>query len=183
MLGVVKRPLLGLCALAAGLWLVGCQPQGETEATSSGTATAGQDPQARLRELSGGEPTFVLFVKDTCGSNPRAIPLFNKLSAAHQGKAKFVGVINVDEAGLKDWKAEFPNDIEFVNDPDKKLINFYSVTTSQTTLLLDAEGKEAKRFDGYGKDAITALNAEMGAAGKHVAQVDLSEAPSSPAYG
>jgi hypothetical protein len=158
---------LGLAAIA----LTGCAPKDEAATTGypDGIPTLG-DPN--LDAVAKEAPAIIYFVKADCGSNPQAIPLINKIYAANKDGGKFFVVMNTDRLGAdawaKEWKTEFP----IIADPNKKVIGQYGIEHSQTGILVDKDLKETKRFAGYGKDELVAMNESLGKA-----KVDLSDAP------
>jgi thiol-disulfide isomerase/thioredoxin len=159
---------LGLAAIA----LTGCAPKDEAVTSNPAPARTATAAAPNLDAVAKEAPAVVYFVKADCGSNPSAIPLINKIYAANRDSGKFFVVMNTDQAGAdawaKEWKTEFP----IIPDPDKKLIGQYGIEHSQTGILVDKELKETKRFAGYGKDELVAMNESLG-----TAKVDLSDAP------
>lgn len=174
-----KWLILALPALV----LAGCASSKAPEAGAPGAAAAEQSSQERFAQLTGGKPTFIYYVKEDCGSNPRAIPLVTKLVEAYKGKVNIIGVINADEMAYREWARQYSVPIDFVYDPNIEIIRKYAVPNSQTLTLIDGSGKEIKRFDGYGAASLNACAAEMASVGKVEAAALQLDAPDRASYG
>lgn len=172
----MKKWLLAVPLLLVGL---GCTSQ---PAPQSDVASA--DPAVKKPANKAMGAGFYYFVKSECGSNPRAVPLISRLADAYKGKVAFTGVIDVDESGLQKWKGEFPTDIEFNCDPELASMRKFEVTSSQTVLLLDADGKVVGRWDDFGRESLNDLNTKLADQAKvPVEKVDLASAPDRKSYG
>jgi peroxiredoxin len=173
--------LLGTaCVLVAqdGLHL----PVGADAPGFSGTATDGKEYS--LKSLTAEKPAFVVFWKNPCPHNPRAAALLNAINKAYDGKAQLIGIVNSPEDGTKKFVEQFSLNFPHLSDPDKATIKAYALRFSITIMEIGKDGKIAKVFPGYGKDAMTALNEAMAkAAGMSVADVDLSAAPGRATWG
>ena len=137
-----------------------------------------------IASLTKDGPVFLYFVKQNCGANPLAVPLFNQLYGAYGKKAQFVGVMDADKGGFDDWKSTFKGQFVTLLDKNEKIIHGYGVAFSQTTVMIGKDGKVAKVFPGFGKESMSSLNASLaGAAKVGVQNVDLSNAPTRPRFG
>jgi peroxiredoxin len=182
----VRLLTLAAAGLAAGA-IVFAQdmlflPEGSEAPEISGEATDGK--RLSLKELSKEKPAFIVFWKERCPHNPRAAALFNAIHKAYEGKVSFFGVVTASPEGAKSWVEEFKLNYPLVPDAERKIIKDFQLKNSICTFQIDPDGKVAKVYPGYGRDALEPLNAAMAkAAGVEVAEVDLSAAPAGRRWG
>ncbi|MGV3616189.1 MAG: TlpA family protein disulfide reductase [Fimbriimonas sp.] len=137
-----------------------------------------------LAELRKKGPVFLYFIKEHCGANPEAVPLFNAIARAHAGKANLYLVIDTDKASYATWKKSFGTTTPALFDPQKKIIGDYGIDASQCAMMINPDGTVAKFFPGFGLDSLKSLNASLAGASKRpVPAVDLSKAPKDPRFG
>lgn len=159
-------------ALVGALALGCAAKESAAPATNPGGPAVAQGPT--LDEVAAKAPAVLYFVKKDCGSNPRAIPLVQKIYAANSGGGKFYVVMNADADTAAEWSKENGTTFPIIPDPDKKLIEKYGVVSSQTGVLVDASLSETKRFAGFGRAVLQELNQNLGGG-----EVDLADAPES----
>lgn len=148
------------------------------------TAKTSDGKEATLASLTKEGPVILMFIKKTCGANPSAAPLVNKVHDAYGKSARLVGVINADAAGDSEWKQEFKGQFVTLLDPEKKIINAYGIKKSYIGVMVGQDGKVAKLFPGWGQASLTSLSDELAKASKLEAKkVDVSAAPAGTAYG
>jgi len=149
------------------------------------TTVASDDKQYALTELLKKGPVFLYFVKEHCGANPQAVPHFNSIAKAYEGKnVTFLAVINADKKAHSEWAKTFKSPTTALLDPDKKLIKEYKIRFSQSAVMVAPDGTVAKVFPGYGQASLDDLNASMaGVAKMEVPKLDFSNAPKNPRFG
>lgn len=138
--------------------LVGCARKAPV---LEGGAVNGSSPEQRFAKLVEGKKTFLYFVKWDCSATSKALPGVKKLLTAYSDKVNIVGVIHAAPTEFQTWNKAHKIPIEFVVDPKLELIRRYSVQNSQTFLILDADGKELKRVDGYDRGSLNTVADEM----------------------
>jgi peroxiredoxin len=129
-------------------------------------------------------PVFVTFWKESCPSNVNAVPLFESITGSYSDKVTMLGVVSGPQERLGRWLERYSGSFTVLPDPDKALIGAYGLRRSIVTFQIGTDGKIAKIYPGYGREALTALNNDLAAvAGVAPAEVDLSSAPDRTAYG
>ena len=147
------------------------------------SAQASTGRTVTLAELTKKGPVFLYFIKEHCGANPGAVPLFNAIAKAHPD-ANLYMVINTDQASQEKWSKSFGITTPAILDPQKKVIKSFGIRASQTAVMVDKDGAVAKFFPGFGLDSLKSLNASLAGASKRpVPNVDLSKAPKDPRFG
>ncbi|MBS1718531.1 MAG: redoxin domain-containing protein [Armatimonadetes bacterium] len=137
-----------------------------------------------LAELSKKGPVFFYFVKQICSANPFAIKYFEDMYKAYGKKVTFVGVINSDAEGQREWAKEFGGTFMTLLDKDESLIHGVNITHSQWTFEVAPDGKVVGVFPGFGINALKPLSAELARVGK-VANAKLAflDAPGRTQFG
>ena len=157
-------------------------PAGSVAPAFEGVAPDGKNYSLASATKSGS--AFVVFWKQRCPHNPKASALFNSLSKAYGSKVNLLGVVNSDAAGAKAWSDMFTVNYPLLADPTKTAIGSYKLRYSITTVQVGSNGKIEKVFEGYGAEAMAALNAAMASASKSKpAELDLSGAPGRLTWG
>ena len=137
-----------------------------------------------MKSLTEKGPVYLLFVKEQCSANPYATPYFVKIHEAYGSKVNFVGVINAGKAGHANWKSQFKGQWNTLLDPDKKIISGFGVKRSTPVIKIGKNGKVEKVFNGWGKEALQLLVADMAKEAKIAEKpIDLSGAPARTQYG
>ena len=138
-----------------------------------------------LKEMTARGPVFVIFWKDPCPHNPRAMPFINALTEAYGGKVQVLSVVRSSAEGARAWHEQFKPQHPLIADPGGALIEAYDMVYSIVPLQIGTDGKITAVFDGYGQTELTRLNQAMAqSAGVPVAEVDLARAPGRhPTYG
>jgi peroxiredoxin len=158
-------------------------PIGSEAPAVEGITVDGQ-PYSLADKLANG-PVFLVFWKDPCPHNPRAMPFFNALTEAYEGKVQLVSVVRSTPEGAVTWRDEFQPQHPLLVDPDRELVDAYVMFYSVVPVQIGTDGVIVDIFDGYGRAELQRLNEAMAAAlGLPVADVDLSRAPERhPTYG
>jgi len=138
-----------------------------------------------LVSLTEGGRTLVLyFVKNGCGANPIAVPLFDKTSKSFlkSEKVNFVAVFNDDLETFKEFKKEYGVEFLGILDPNHEVIKAYGIKTSQGAVAIQ-DGKIVKSWKSYGQKSQTELGEFMAKANGSKFETDLSDAPKSESFG
>lgn len=175
--------VIGATAICAGV--VAAQYGLKEGVKAPDFSVKGVDDKAySLKTLTEKKPLFLYFVKENCGANPVAVPLFKSLFKQYGDKANVVMVMNADTDAIKSWTKDHDLKITALPDSTKQIIKAYEMKVSQTVVQIDKDGKVVKVFRGFGKDSLEPLNAAMAAAfDTKPAQMSLSDVPAGPAYG
>ncbi|MFO7767803.1 MAG: redoxin domain-containing protein [bacterium] len=129
-------------------------------------------------------PVFLVFWKESCPHNPRAMPSFNALKEGYGEEVQLLGVVRAAPEDTKDWAEQFDAAFPLLPDPEEKVILDYRTAFSIATFQIGQDGKIAKVFEGYGQDELKALNQAMaGAAGTAPIELDMSRIPSRQTWG
>ena len=176
-------------ALAAGVLLISACAQDPAEMAKKKSAapafstTTSTGKTVTLKDLTKKGPVFLYFVKEHCGANPDAMPLFNAIARAHP-KANLYMVIDTDQASFQRFSRTFRSTTPALLDPSKKIIKSYGMRSSQTAVMVDRAGKITQFYPGFGQDSLKSLNASLaGVAKRPVPNVDLSGAPQGTRFG
>jgi peroxiredoxin len=176
-------------ALAAGaLALAVAQDPAEmAQKRSKAPAFTAQTSDGRtvtLPQLLKKGPVFLYFVKEHCGANPEAVPLFNSLARAHGAKANLFMVIDTDRASHAKWAKSYGTTTPALLDPQMKIIHAYGIDASQCAVMVGQDGTVRRFFPGFGLDSLQSLNASLAGASKRpVPKLDLSKAPKGTRFG
>lgn len=142
-------------------------------------STLGSDGKTHtLSALSKGGPVLLYFIKIGCPVNHRAIPYFEKLRKAYQGKATIVGVIDGSAADAKEWLKTYKSDMRLLLDPDLKIVRSYDAQYSPWAVAVD-KGKVSNIFEGGSPKLLQQMNTFMATAAKMPREkLDFAGAPS-----
>jgi len=150
----------GAFALALGL-TIGCR-----NATSM---SSGQAPLFELRDLSGktvklesfrGKPVLLDFWATWCGPCIYSVPLVQQLYDRHKGQGFVVLGLNMDEdpsdvyAFTQRLKITYP----VLYAGNSQVPAAYGLEGLPLFILLDAQGKIVKRYDGFSPDVIRSID-------------------------
>jgi peroxiredoxin len=170
--------LLGTAPQQGGLYL----PAGSTAPTFSVQGIDGNT--YGLESLTAEGPVFLVFWKDPCPHNRRAMPHFNALKTAYGEKVTLLGAVRSSVDGTRAWGTQFSASFPLLPDPDSKLIDAFDTSYSIATFEIGRDGRITRVFEGYGQNELTSLNQAMAsAAGVAPAQLDLSSAPQRQTWG
>jgi hypothetical protein len=96
-----------------------------------------------------GRATLVHFAHAECSCCVRAATQVDRIRRLHGDKARFVLVIDLDPAGAERWQRVAGMVFEARPDPDRALIRQAGVERGLTSILLGADGKELRRWQGH----------------------------------
>jgi peroxiredoxin len=138
-----------------------------------------------LHAMAAESPVFLIFWKDPCPHNRRAMPFLNALTKAYDGKVQFLSVVRSSEEGTRKFAEDFDPAHPLLADPEGKWLQAYEMSRSIVPVKVGADGKILDIFDGYGRDELQRLSQTIaGILGVPVADVDLARAPERhPTYG
>jgi len=138
-----------------------------------------------LHAMAAESPVFLIFWKDPCPHNPRAMPFLNALTEAYEGKVQVLSVVRSSAEGTVAFNEEFQFGHPLLSDPEGEWIAAYEMVRSIVPVQVGADGKIMDIFDGYGQAELQRLNEAMATAlGVPVADVDFAGAPERhPTYG
>ena len=103
------------------------------------------------REFPNGRAALLAFVHEECATCRLSMPLIREMQAAF-GSDMDVWIIGQDEAGNRILVDEFDLPGPMLDDSSLKVSYEYEVETVPTLILSDAEGREQRRFHGFGRE-------------------------------
>ena len=157
-------------------------PAGTEAPDFSGTTADGS--LVSLEATIGEGPLFLVFWKESCPHNPRAMPSFNAMKEAYGEQVNLLGVVRASPEGTRSWAEKFEAAFPLLPDAEEKVILDYRVAFSIATFRIGQDGKISRVFEGYGQDELAALNQAMAeAAGAEPIQLDMSRIPSRQTWG
>ncbi len=157
-------------------------PAGTEAPSFEGTTHGGM--QVNLEAMLEEGPVFLVFWKEVCPHNPRAMPSFNAMKEAYGEKVQLLGVVRAAPEDTKAWAEKFSSVYPLLPDPDEEVILAYRSAFSIATFQIGQDGKVATVFEGYGQNELTALNQAMAeAAGADPVELDMSRIPSRQTWG
>ncbi len=184
----VKALLLGICLAASAAY--GQMPSPADHMLKVGvkapefSAKASDNKTYSLKDLTADGPVYLYFVKATCGSNPRAVPLFKQLYDAYGAKVKFIAVMDAESDEVAGWRDDYKVKYSVLFDPKLAVIHAYGNEASQSVYMIGKDGKIAAVFPGFGNESLTKLNKSMAETAKlPEAKLDLGRAPAGLAFG
>ncbi|MCW5943176.1 MAG: redoxin domain-containing protein [Fimbriimonadaceae bacterium] len=137
-----------------------------------------------LASLTKEGPAVLYFIKEDCPVNAEAVKYYNRMASAYKGKARLIGVINVDKVGYAGWAKRFKPTYPVLFDPSLKTIHGFKAKASPWAVEVGKDGKIAKVWPGYSANTLAQINARLAkAAGTTVAKVDLGGAPGGNTFG
>jgi hypothetical protein len=160
-------------------------PQMEMETAAMGNreepATVGVSDSGHkvaIAPVGGGEPQFILFIKNACPCSIDAQPLFNRLAMRFAGHIEFVGVIDSDLAGAKRYASQFSVAFPVVADPGLGTIHSFGATAGVYSALVARNGHLIKMWPGYSASMLGEMNRTLSkAAGVKAVPFDPQYAP------
>lgn len=167
--------MLGMFALKA----VAGQEELQAKAKAPDFSAKGTDGKTHtLKSLTKDGPVAFYFVKIGCPVNQRAIPHFNAVTKAYQGKAKLIGVIDGNMETAKEWKSDNRSPMTLLADEDKKIIRAYKAGYSPWVVLVGKDGKVVKTLPGGSRDELTEVSKFLATSAKvTMAKLDFAGAP------
>ncbi len=147
------------------------------------SASASDGKTHTVKSLTEKGPVYLLFVKEQCSANPYATPFFQKIYETYGNKVNFVGVINAGKEGHAGWKSTYKGQWTTMFDPEQKIISGFGVKRSTPVIKIGKDGKVEKVFNGWGRESLTALAADMAKEAKSDKTLDLTSAPQGSRYG
>lgn len=142
------------------------------------SATGTDGKTHTLASLTKKGPVVFYFVNIGCPVNQRAIPHFNAVTKAYEGKATLVGIINGGIPEANKWKSDNSSPITLLADPDLKIIRAFKADFSPWAVLVGKDGKVVKTLPGGSKDELTEVSQFMAKAAKvKMAKLDFAGAP------
>jgi len=138
-----------------------------------------------LHAMAAESPVFLIFWKDPCPHNPRAMPFINALTEAYEGKVQLLSVVKSSAEGTVAFNEQFQFGHPLLSDPEGEWLAAYEMVRSIVPVQVGADGKITDIFDGYGQAELQRLNEAMAAGlGVPVAEMDFAGAPERhPTYG
>lgn len=125
------------------------------------------------------KPTILVFLKEGCPANPKAVPVLNALQRQYGSKLQIVGVMNADlaktKAAAKDLQIAFP----VIPDTKRELIDGFKASRGLefTIIATKQEAKWPKLWSGVGKTELTEAVDVIIKHGHKLPLPDLSLAP------
>ncbi|MBN8690655.1 MAG: redoxin domain-containing protein [Armatimonadetes bacterium] len=127
-----------------------------------------------------GKPTLLVFLKAGCPHNPKSMPDFTRLSKQVAGKMNLVLVTNITQSEAKPYAKEIKSSLPLVSDPNRVLIKLAGAKHSLDMGLVSSDGKKiVATYEGYSKQVLAQVLADVVASGGPKLNLDLSKYPSS----
>lgn len=105
-----------------------------------------------------GQPTVMVFIKNSCPCSIDAQPFFNELSRMYGNKVQFWGVINGEkkdaEAYVRYNRVPFPAMV----DTDQSVIKAFGIKASASLALVDGNGEIRQVWPGYSQAVLRQVN-------------------------
>ena len=120
------------------------------------------DGAGRARSFPGGRPALLVFVKEDCPTCDLSMPLVEAAHAAF-GEAADVLVVGQEAAGNAALVERHALTAPMLDDSALRVSFAYGLDTVPTVVLADAEGRERRRFAGFGREDWRALFAGLAA--------------------
>jgi peroxiredoxin len=177
----MTRVFVILAVVLVGLIASG---QGQVRKAPAFTAKGSDGGTHSLKSLTNGKTLVLYFISSTCPVNEEAMAYFKQIGTAYTGKLNFVGVIDEEEPGYKEWKKKFGNKFSVLYDDELKIIRSYQAMASPWVVVVNPAGEIVRVDQGYSAASLGELNAFMAkTAGVPAAKIDLTDAPSDMSYG
>lgn len=161
--------------------------QGQTQVPRLAPAFSAKGSDGRthtLKSLTDGKTLVLYFIGSTCPVNAEAVKYYRRVGEAYKGKVNFMGVIDADEAGYKEWKKRFGNKFSVVYDDDLEIIRSYEAVASPWVIVVNPKGEITTTHMGYSVARLNELNNLMAsAAGVTAAKIDTAGAPDEETFG
>lgn len=137
-----------------------------------------------LTDLTQTSSAFLVFWKEVCPHNPRAMPLYNAMTEAYGDDTPLLHVVWVAPEGAVGWTEQLDAKGPVLPDPAGELVNAYNMVESVVTVEVGTDGRIAQVYGGYGQEEMGRLNEALArAVGAPVAALDFSAAPEKQTYG
>jgi peroxiredoxin len=120
----------------------------------------------------------LIFIKDECPCSEAAEPCFQRLHSAHGVHARFIGVIEGDEATARSWVDRHKTPYPVIADPSLDLIHACGAKNSAYTALVLPDGSISRLWPGYSAPMLREVSAVI-AAGTATPEptLDVADAP------
>jgi peroxiredoxin len=112
------------------------------------TALAADGSRLGWRELSGGRPVVLVFVRRGCPCSVEFQPHFSRLARAYRGRARFAGVLDGPVAAARDFAEANGVHYPVLADPELALIRRFQVRNGAYVALVTAGGRLATLWPG-----------------------------------
>jgi peroxiredoxin len=167
-----------MTAVSAQTWKAG-------EKAPNFSAKANDGKTYTLASVTKKGPVVLYFIKLDCPTNDQAFKYYERIAEAYKGtKTTFIGVINGDDFGCKEWTKSFKAKFPILLDPDMKIISSYRAQRSPWVIMVGKDGKIQKEWPGYSNGYLTELSNLMAkGAGVKTKKCDFSGSPTNPRYG
>ena len=139
-----------------------------------------------LKSLTGDKTLVLYFIQSTCPVNAEAFKYYERIAASYKDSktVRFVGVIDEDAAGYKEWNKDFKPSFPVLYDKVKAIIRSYGAVASPWVIVVSPKGELGTVQKGYSAARLNELNALVAtAAGVKAAKIDTKGAPASEAFG
>lgn len=134
--------------------------------------------------LKSKKPTIIYCIGNTCPVNAQAVKYYNNIANAYKGKVNFIGVIDTDEAGYKEWQKRFNAPYPVVFDPELKIISAYKAERSPWSFMVDNKGLIVQEWPGYSIGELNEMGSAIAKSNKiKTVKFDVKGAPEQPRYG
>ena len=107
--------------------------------------------------------SFVFLLNETCPHSWVATGYYDQIVANYGRKAKFMAVINTDQAGLMRWRNRFKPNYPVLIDPKAALIHKLGGVSAPTALEVDQRGMVIRRWVGLSKEMLKQINGAVAA--------------------
>jgi peroxiredoxin len=119
--------------------------------------TAG-DELGRRVVVAGGQPQFLLFIKDGCPCSIDAQPLFNRLARQFDGKVQFLGVIDGDADKAKVYAEHYNCAFPVLADKNLAIAREFEAKGGLYSVLVARNGHIVKMWPGYSAEMLGEMN-------------------------
>lgn len=139
----------------------------ETSASLEGKMATDQTVRSRegkpvqLAATWEAQPAVLVFTKDGCPCTIEAQPHFNRLAAAYQGRAAFLGLIDTDPVPAGKFEDDFSVPYPVLSVPEPGVFRAFRAERSVYVTLVEPGGRIARQWPGYSGPMLRELDAAI----------------------
>ncbi|HEY0866439.1 MAG TPA: redoxin domain-containing protein [Fimbriimonas sp.] len=138
-----------------------------------------------LRDLQNNGPIVLYFIRYGDAVNNQAAPWIHRIIKTYvPGRAKWYGVITEKRDRADSWQAEFNPPYRLLLDPEYQAVRAFKIESSPAIVLIGADGKIVKEWQGYSGYWLKDLNHYMARVNdSKFKYIDFNSTPSTTRYG
>lgn len=131
-----------------------------------------------LADITKESPLVLVFIKDGCPCSADAQRFFNRLHEAYGKEARFLGVIDSDDAHARAWGHQHRTTFALLIDPDLAIARAYQAESSAYMAVMEKGGVIDRLYPGYSVTMLAEASERIARlAGVAARPIDASGAP------